>query len=670
MCGIGGTCSLSPSSPPPQADLLLQMLAAIRHRGPDEAGLYLDDRAGLAHVRLSIIDLSSGTQPIHNADKSLWIIFNGELFNYPELRQQLLSCGHTFYTTSDTEVILHLYEEYGPQCLDRMNGQFALAIWNCRDQELFLARDRVGIRPLHYTILNSQLYFASEIKALLTLPGIRRELDATALQQVFTFWTTLGRQTAFEDIHELPPGHYMRIKNGDVQIKQYWQLRFPENRNHTNESLEKITEQCDEILTDAIRIRLRADVPVGAYLSGGLDSSGITAKVANNFNNDLQTFGIRFEEDAFDEGDSQQAMVSHLSVRHTEIKATNERIAQSFPEVVYHAEKPILRTAPAPLFLLSKKVTESGLKVVLTGEGADEVFGGYNIFREAKIRHFWARQPGSQKRAALLEKLYPYIFNNPRLGATLRAFFARDLENTTDPFYSHRIRWFNTAKIKTFLSPDFCNRQDTSAMEEQLLKSLPQDFDTWHPFSKSQYLETNLFMSNYLLSSQGDRMAMANSLEIRVPFLDHRLIEFMSRVPAKWKVLGLNEKFLLKKIFRDILPASVVQRNKHPYRAPISQTLLNNSTDYINHILSDEMIEKAGIFNAQKIGRLTGKIKQSDNAGEVDAMALCGIVSTQILYDKLIARQPQYKPIDKIDLFIDKRSQKDVPDTLHWKRSE
>lgn len=663
MCGISGTCSLSAPTPP-QADILLQMLAAIRHRGPDETGLYLDDRVGLAHARLSIIDLSSGTQPIHNEDKTLWIIFNGELFNYPELRQRLQSRGHTFYTSSDTEVIVHLFEEYGPACLDAMNGQFGLAIWNSRDQELFLARDRVGIRPLHYTILDDQLYFASEIKSLLTVPGIRRQIDPVALEQIFTCWTTLGRRTAFEDIHELPPGHYLLVKDAQIQINRYWQLQFPACRDQSSESLDTIVRQADEILTDAIRIRLRADVPVGAYLSGGLDSSGITAKVARNFNNNLQTFGIRFEEDAFDEGDSQKAMVSHLGVKHSEITATNQRIAESFPEVIYHGEKPILRTAPAPLFLLSEKVRNAGLKVVLTGEGADEVFGGYNIFREAKIRHFWARQPDSQKRAALLEKLYPYIFNNPRMAATLRAFFARDLENTDDPLYSHRIRWSNTAKIKTFLSPEFCEPNRSPNMEEELLKSLPKAFETWHSFAKAQYLESTIFMSNYLLSSQGDRMAMGHSLEIRLPFLDHRLIEFMSRIPARWKVLGLNEKYLLKKIFQNLLPRSVIKRNKHPYRAPIAQTLLSNSTEYLRDVLSERQIKTTGIFDASKIQHLIRKLERPGNTSEVDAMALCGIVSTQILCDQFIHQRRPYKPIEKIDLLIDKRTHKEDADKL------
>ncbi len=656
MCGISGTCSLK-TPQPPCAETLLQMISAIRYRGPDETGLYLDDYTGLAHTRLSIIDLSGGTQPIRNEDNSLWIVFNGELFNYPELREQLEPRGHTFYTQSDTEVIVHLYEEYGLDCLQHMNGQFALALWDSRKKELFLARDRVGIRPLHYTILDNQLYFASEIKSLLTIPGVRRELDHTALQQIFTFWTTLGKRTAFKDIHELPPGHFLTIKDGNISIQQYWRLNFPEKANLSDEPLESIAQQADELLTDAIRIRLRADVPVGAYLSGGLDSSGISATIAQQFQNNLQTFGIRFEEEAFDEGTPQNQMVSHLNVQHSEVIATNKRIAQTFPRVIYHTEKPILRTAPAPLFLLSEKVRDVGLKVVLTGEGADEIFGGYNIFREAKIRRFWASQPDSKTRPALLRQLYPYIFNNPRLAATTQAFFAKDLLETDDPLYSHHIRWGNTHRITQFFSPEMDDILPLETLQEEVLANLPAEFASWHPFTKAQYLETNVFLSNYLLSSQGDRMAMAHSLEIRLPFLDYRLIEFMSKVPPRWKVLGLNEKHLLKKIFQNRLPADIVKRNKHPYRAPIAQTLLTHATDDIREALSDAAVKNAGIFDTSKVTRLVNKLQRTQTPGEIDAMALSGIVSTQLLYQQFIQQSIEIGPIEQPDLLIDKRSQ-------------
>jgi len=660
MCGISGLCSLG-SALSIAPDTLMQMISVAEHRGPDETGIYIDDWVGLGHARLSIIDLSGGAQPIHNEDQTLWIIFNGEIFNYPELRDDLLSRGHTFYTSSDTEVILHLYEEYGTDCLKYMNGQFGLAIWNRKTRELFLARDRIGIRPLHYTLHNNVLYFASEIKSLLTLNDICNELDPIALDQIFTFWTTLPGRTIFKDIHELPPGHYLLAKNGRIHLHKYWQLSFPVKESHNPASLETITEQADELLTDAIRIRLRADVPVGSYLSGGLDSSGITAKIARQFNNNLQTFGIRFEEAAFDEGVHQNQMVSHLNVTHSEVEATNTAIARSFADVIYHTEKPILRTAPVPLFLLSKKVNDCGLKVVLTGEGADEMFGGYNIFREAKIRNFWARQPNSSRRPALLRELYPYILNNPKLAGTLQGFFAKGLQNTDDPLYSHAIRWMNTGKSKTFFSQTTLDAIGSYDGCQEVRETLPEGFDDWHSFSKSQYLEATLFLSNYLLSSQGDRVAMANSLEIRLPYLDYRLMEFMSRVPPRWKVFGLNEKYMLKKLFKPVLPESIAQRPKHPYRAPIRQTLLDHKTDYINEMISESALREAGIIDPLKTHRLIQKIQNSDTASEVDGMAMTGILSAQIVFDRFIRNRPQpASSIKNLKVFVDLRSNADV----------
>ena len=337
--------------------------------------------------------------------------------------------------------------------------------------------------------------------------------------------------------------------------------------------------------------------------------------------------------------------------------ATNEAIAQSFANVVYHTEKPILRTAPVPLYLLSKKVNDSGLKVVLTGEGADEMFGGYNIFREAKIRNFWARQPNSSRRPTLLRELYPYILNNPKLAGTLQAFFAQGLQNTDDPLYSHTIRWMNTGKSKTFFSQATQDAIGSYDGYQEIRETLPEGFDNWHSFSKSQYLEATLFLSNYLLSSQGDRVAMANSLEIRLPYLDYRLMEFMSQVPPRWKVFGLNEKYMLKKLFKPILPESIAQRPKHPYRAPISQTLLNHKTDYIDEMLSESALRQAGIFDPLKTHRLIQKIQKADTGSEVDSMALTGILSAQIVFDRFVRSRPQpTSSIKNLKVFVDQRS--------------
>lgn len=399
-------------------------------------------------------------------------------------------------------------------------------------------------------------------------------------------------------------------------------------------------------------------MPVGCYLSGGLDSSGITAKVVRNFNSRVRTFGIRFEEAAFDEGSHQRLMVDYLGVDHQEIVATNRRIGESFPEVVRHCEKPLLRTAPAPLFLLSDLVNRSGFKVVLTGEGADEFFGGYNIYREAKVRRFWSRQPDSPWRPDLLGRLYPYIFKNPRLVPSLRSFFGKGLDHADGPFFSHLIRWENTAKCKTFFSPDLKSRIGEYSGRDELLTQLPPDFQTWDYYSRAQYLESTIFLSNYLLSSQGDRVAMAHSLEIRVPFLDYRIMEYMARVPSRWKTLGLDEKHLLKKVFRDTLPEPILRRAKHPYRAPISQSLLSRGADdYAGELLSPTALQSAGLFDPVRVAMLLKKARASDNLSETDNMALVGILSSQLVHRQFVENPETAAPSPRRpNLVIDGRT--------------
>jgi asparagine synthase (glutamine-hydrolysing) len=657
MCGIAGICHITGHSRI-SLKTLKKMIGIVRHRGPDETGLYLDRCVGLAHARLSIIDLAGGVQPIHNEDETLWIVYNGEVFNYIELRQTLEQKGHRFYTSSDTEVILHLYEEEGPDCLAQLNGQFALAIWDAKRKELFLARDRVGIRPLYYTIVDNSLIFASEIKSIFMDERVPRRIDPVAMDQVFTFWTTLSPGTVFENVYELPPGHYMTVSNGAVAIEKYWDIPLYPRGDQLDVSPPEIRRQILDLLHDAIRIRLRADVPVGCYLSGGLDSSGVTAMVVKNFDNDVRTFGIRFEEERFDEGKHQSQMVSYLNVNHTDIRTTNEMIGASLPDCLWHCEKPLLRTGPVPLCLLSEVVRKNGFKVVLTGEGADEVFAGYNIFREAKARRFWAKYPDSRKRMALIGQLYPYIFNNPRLTPMLQSFFGRDLDKGDDPLFSHFLRWENTSRLKVFFSSELKAAIGPYSGYEQVRQSLPKAYEQADDLSKAQYLEMAVFLSNYLLSSQGDRVAMAHSVEIRVPFLDFRLIDYMGRVPAKWKLLGLNEKHILKTCFEGILPDEIIHRPKNPYRAPIKQSLLNRrSADYTRDVLSDSSLTKAGMFDADRVARLLRKVRATESPSEIDSMALVGLFSAQVIYHQFVDDFPA-KPVDSVrpDLVVDRRS--------------
>ena len=640
MCGITGILNLAGPSGISR-ETLARMTAVLHHRGPDESGLYLDDQAGLGHTRLSIIDLSTGQQPMHSDDESMWIVYNGEIFNYLELRADLEKQGIRFQTTSDTEVLLKIYQAEGPGCLPKLNGQFAFAIWDASRRELFIARDRMGIRPIHYTIRNGQFIFSSEIKSIFMAGGVPREIDPIAMEQIFTFWTTLPGRTAFKDIHELPPGHYLKVAGGRLTIDKYWDIPLHTPDEFIDLEPPEICERIQELLLDAIRLRLRADVPVGTYLSGGLDSSGVTALVVKNFNNQVKTFGIRFQEAAFDEGEYQNSMVSFLNVRHQELLASNDRIGEVFPEVVWHCEMPILRTAPAPLFLLSGLVRENNFKVVLTGEGADEVFGGYNIFREAKLRRFWAKQPDSKARPELIGRLYPYIFNNPRIHKTLQTFFARGIDRPDDPLFSHLIRWTNTGKIKAFFSDELKAEIGGYDGFGEVKSLLPPAYNDWDIVVKAQFLEMALFLSNYLLSSQGDRVAMGHSLEIRLPYLDPNVMKFMGRVPSKWKIFGLDEKYILKRSFRGILPDNITARAKHPYRAPISESLLKGaSAEQTRELLSENSLKRSGLFDPGRAGKLIRLFEGPGGGSEVNNMALVGILSAQLVHQQFVREFP------------------------------
>lgn len=658
MCGITGIFHLNGKGNI-SLDTLQRMTGALYHRGPDECGIYVDRWVGLGSARLSIIDLSSGLQPIHNEDQTMWIVYNGEVFNYLELKKELQRKGHQFYTTSDTEVILHLYEEKGPALLEDLNGQFAFAIWDAKEKELFLARDRVGIRPLHYAVKDNLLIFASEVKSIFMCEQITREIDPIAMGQIFTLWTTLPGRTVFKGVYELPPGHYLKASRGHVTVNRYWDIPLYPREEYLGLPVEEISQQIQQLLRDAVRIRLRADVPVGCYLSGGLDSSGVTALVVKNFDSDVRTFGIRFEQGAYDEGKYQEKMVSFLKAHHTELQATNEKIGTCFPEVLWHCEKPLLRTAPVPLFLLSQLVRQNNLKVVLTGEGGDEVFGGYNIFKEAKVRRFWSRQPDSLQRRQLFSQLYPYIFSSSRAKSLLQSFFTQNIYAINDPLFSHIIRWENTSKTKTFFSDRLKAEIGSYVPYEEIRQNLPSLYEQCDTVTKAQYLEMAIFLSNYLLSSQGDRVAMAHSVEIRMPYLDYRIIDFMARVPSKWKILGLNEKYILKKSFRHILPEEVLSRPKHPYRAPIKESLLNHKTsEFTKEMLSEKAIKKVGLFDVAKVDRLLKKLQVSESASEVDNMALVGILSSQLIYHQFVENFPS-RTYDSVspNVIIDRRAE-------------
>lgn len=653
MCGIAGILNLTAAAPPEEG-LLRSMLGTIRHRGPDEYGMYLDDAVGLGNARLSIIDLSGGQQPIPNEDRTLWIVFNGEIFNYVELRPELEARGHRFETSSDTEVLLHLYEEFGPAGLERLNGQWAFAVWNSRDKSLFLARDRLGVRPLFYTQSDHRLLFGSEIKTLLADRRVRAEIDLEVLEQVFTFWSPLASRSIFRGISEVPPGHYLMAAEGKMTVRPYWQPNFPTAGAVSQSqpaSVEQVVEEFSSLLVDAAKIRLRADVPVGAYLSGGLDSSIISAIIRKFTTNRLDTFSIAFTDVDFDESKFQRQMAQFLGTEHQVVEASHEDIGRVFPEVIWHTEVPIMRTAPAPMFLLSKLVRDSGYKVVLTGEGADEFLAGYDIFKEAKVRRFWGEQPESKWRPLLFQRLYPDITNLTKSSpAYLKAFFGEGVANLDAPYYSHAIRWRNNRRACRFFAENVGAELARRNTEITSQVGYPSQFKQWEPLAQAQFLEITVFLSQYLLSSQGDRMGMAHSIEGRFPFLDCRLVEFCNRLPARLKLRGLTEKFLLKQLGRRWLPDLIWQRPKRPYRAPIHRSFFHGApADYVLELLSPKQVAATGLFKPQAVDQLVQKVRRGSPLGETDDMALAGILSTQLVHQQFIERFTPGAPISERD---------------------
>lgn len=647
MCGIAGIANLTCPAALDEAQVAA-MLAMLRHRGPEVAAVYLDPagRAALGHARLSIVDLAGGLQPIANEDATLWVACNGETFNYVELREELLAAGHRFRTGSDSETILHLYEDRGAQgMLDAMIGQWAFALWDERRGELVLARDRLGVRPLYYTIVGGALLWASEIKALLADPRVEACLDPFALDQTFTFWAPLPGRTAFAGIHELPAGHYLRARQGslDLEVCRYWSVSFPEPGGGVPVDAGEAAARLRELLVDATRLRLRADVPVGAYLSGGLDSSAITAIVRRYTGNHLQTFSVAFTDAAFDERPYQERMATHLGTEHAVVECAASDVAEIFPEVIWHSEVPLLRTSPAPLYLLSALVRRHGLKVVLTGEGSDEFLGGYDVFKEALVRRFWARDPDSRLRPLLVRALHSHASTvraaSQAAPAFLEAFYRQGLTETTDPYYSHRPRWRNTSRLKGLFSPALRAALEGYDEAGALASVLDPTFAGYDTLGKAQYLECSLFLTQYLLSSQGDRVSMAHSVEGRFPFLDHRIVEFAAALPASLKVHGLTEKYLLKRAVGDLLPEEIWRRPKQPYRAPIHQAFAGaEAPAYVAELLSSTRVAEGEALAPAGVERLLAKARGAATLSEMDSMALVGVLSYQLWHELFIRR--------------------------------
>lgn len=639
MCGIAGLWN--PEHRPEPATLEA-MIKALHHRGPDGVGFHTDGPVGLAHSRLAIMDIAGGAQPLSNEDGTVWVSCNGEIFNYPELRSGLLQRGHRFSSRSDTEVLVHLYEEYGKDFVQQLNGQFAIALWDARSRQLFLARDAVGIRPLYYAWQGKQLAFASEVKALFNVPGQTRDWDTGGLASTFSWWSALPPATVFKGVRNLPPGHLMTIGEKGHQIEQWWQWPEPDSVDpYPGDSCdeEQLADELHALIVDAVRLQTRADVPVATYLSGGLDSAIIASAMSAERTSALQSFSLTFNDNEFDESAYQRELVAHLGTTHTAHGCSAADISDGFAKAVWHAETPLVRAAPVPMMHLAQGVRDAGYKVVLTGEGADEVFAGYDIFKEAKVRRFIAAQPDSPGRMRILEKLYPYLKSSPMvMRAMSQRFFTQDTEQIDKPWFAHTTRLNTTRRTLGFFDLD--RQQELRQWDPYtpLRDLLPANIDNWPALAKDQAVEAATLMSGYLLSSQGDRMAMAASIETRYPFLDPRVIAFGARLPARLKMRGLLEKLLLRKAFAKDLPSCITRRTKQPYRTPDSAAFFvaGRPLDWVAELLGAASINKAGLFDAPAVSRLVAKCGTGRAIGFGDNMAFVGVLSTMLLHQQFI----------------------------------
>jgi asparagine synthase (glutamine-hydrolysing) len=639
MCGFAGIARRQPRGI--ALDTLARMGAAIRHRGPDGFGFFRDRRVGLAHVRLSIIDPRGGAQPLASEDGNVLVVYNGEIYNFVELREELRKRGHQFRTGSDTEVLVHGYEEWGTDLLTRLNGQFAFALHDRCAGSILLARDRFGVRPLFWTIANGDLVFGSEVKALLASGEVSAAPDPEGLDQVFTCWATLAPRTPFRDVSALEPGCFAVWRDGGLRVGRYYRLEYGSDLDESDDALEVL----DDLLRSSVEYRMRADVPVGGYLSGGLDSSITATLAAGQSPHRLRTFSITFDDPALDESGFQQEVAAALDSMHAVRAIGPADIAAVFPEVVRHAETPLVRTAPAPMFLLSRLTREMGIKVVLTGEGADELFLGYDLFKETAVRLFCLRQPESRRRPMLFDRLYPYLTQGSRAGDFWRRFFLTAAA-PEDPLFSHMPRFRLTSGIKDFYSGDFRAELNGFDTLDSLRATLPDEFGRWSPLHRAAYLEMTTLLSSYLLSSQGDRMSLAHGVEGRYPFLDHRLFEFAAALPPRSKLRTLREKDILRRWSGSVVPAPVTSRPKQPYRAPDSPAFFGDeSPPYVNELLSAWQLRRSGIFEPAAVAGLVERCVTGRARGFRENQALVSILSTQLWYEAFMGDLTIYAPL-------------------------
>jgi asparagine synthase (glutamine-hydrolysing) len=591
MCGICGILDLKKEKRI-ERNVLERMTKKLSHRGPDGFECFSLDNIGLGFTRLSIIDLEMGMQPIRNEDGSLILICNGEIFNYIELRDELIAKGHSFRTGTDVEVLLHLYEEYGARFLNRLNAQFAFALYDFKNRLLFCARDHFGVIPFYFTTADGYFIFGSEIKSILGHPSVKKEVDLTGLDQVFSFPGLISPRTMFKDIKSLENGHYLIIKdNGSMEDVEYWDLHYPEIGEITQKPEDYYRQGLYDLISRSVELRLRSDVPVGLYISGGLDSSIISAITFKLLPvNGRHSFAIDFREKEISEGKYQRLMSQFIHSFHHEILFEYPDISKRIASVIYHCECPLKETYNTASLALSESVRSQGIKVILSGEGSDEFFAGYVGYRFDKFRQMQSVESNSA--APFEEEIREKLWGD-------KDFF---YEKNHFSFSGEKKEIYSNLLNESFESINCLNHY---VVKKERLRNR----DIIH---KRSYLDYKLRLTDHLVSDHGDRMGMANSVEARYPFLDKDLVEFVALIPPALKLKDFQEKYILKKMAKGLIPNEILKREKFGFVVPGSPYILKRDIEFIDDLLSYERIKKQGYFNPDTIEKLKQQYVRDD----------------------------------------------------------
>ena len=624
MCGICGFYGLE------DKNLLRRMCYVLRHRGPDDSGIYLDNNVGLGHQRLNVIDLKTGRQPIHNEDGSIWITYNGEIYNFQELRKELEAKHHNFYTNTDTEVVVHAYEEYGEECVERFNGMFAFAIWDSKNKKFFLARDRIGKKPLYYTLVDGKFLFASEMKALLQYEEIKREVDFEALNNYLTFLYILAPRTILKNIKKLPAAHTLTFKGGVIETKGYWDLRFDEKRSDK----EIIKKEINSLLEEAVRKRLISDVPLGAFLSGGLDSSIIVGLMSRIMDEPVKTFSIGFEEKCFDETEYARIVAEHFGTDHHEYIVKPDAI-DILPKLVWYYDEPFADASAIPMYYITE-IAKKKVTVVLTGDGGDESFAGYYRYRDYYLSKRYNMIP------KVIRKILPKLVNTIPITKGRYNFvgyaktFVNSFELPMEEKYLEYQSTFNNKMKESVYSYDF----KRAIINNNLFKPFLDKCSSCSILSQMQYVDIKTSLPEDMLVKV-DRMASANAIETRAPLLDYKLMEFAATLNPNLKLKGLNGKYILKESVNELLPREIIKRKKAGFAVPIRDWFRSELKDMVEQVLLDRETIKRNYFNDNYIKKILDSHQKGTNDFSYHIWALLNL---ELWHRMFIDNENIYKP--------------------------